>query len=229
MVKINLLAEGRRPIISRKAKGPALQLTGPNAANTFFVIGALVGLLAAGVWYWQLEGQLKAKDQEIAVAQKEVDELRQVIQEVQGYERKLKELRRKVEVITRLKDNQRGPVQVMDEVSKALPELLWLNAMDVRGNQLVFRGTALNMSAVANFIDNLDAVPSFREPVLQDASRARGRNSRGAYNFRLSVGYTIQKPKPPEATADAAPEVPGRGAIATAQAAKAAANQRGVN
>jgi hypothetical protein len=33
MVKINLLAEGKRPVISRRAKGPALKLTGVNAAN----------------------------------------------------------------------------------------------------------------------------------------------------------------------------------------------------
>lgn len=196
MVKINLLAEGKRPIISRKAKQPLLQLTGANAANAVFLGLAVVGILAAVIWFFVLDARIDRKNEEIRVAQKEVDELQQVIKEVQAYEAQLRELKRKVQVITNLKDNQRGPVQVMDEVSKALPELLWLTAMDVRGNSISFRGTAFNMSAVANFIDNLDAVETFREPVLQDATRSRSRGRGEAYDFRLSVGYTIRKPQP---------------------------------
>jgi type IV pilus assembly protein PilN len=148
-----------------------------------------------------------------------------VIKEVQAYEAQLKELRRKVEVITNLKDNQRGPVQIMDEVSKALPELLWLTNMDVTGNTINFRGTAFNMSAVANFIDNLDAVESFKEPILQDATRSRARGNAEAYDFRMTVGYTIQKKAPagaakPAAAAGPPPAAPG--AVATARQARAA-------
>jgi type IV pilus assembly protein PilN len=202
MVKINLLAEGKRPIISRKAKQPLLQLSGANAANAVFLGLMVVAILAAVVWFFVLDSRIDRKNEEIRVAQKEVDELQQVIKEVQAYESQLRELKRKVQVITNLKDNQRGPVQVMDEVSKALPELLWLTAMDVRGNSISFRGTAFNMSAVANFIDNLDAVDTFREPVLQDATRSRTRGRGGdAYDFRLSVGYTIRKPQPAAAQA----------------------------
>jgi type IV pilus assembly protein PilN len=221
MVKINLLAEGKRPVIARKAKQPLLQLSGANAANILFLSVTVAGLLAAVVWYFLLEKRIERKDQEIRVAQKEVDELQAVIKEVQAYEAQLKELRRKVEVITNLKDNQRGPVQIMDEVSRALPELLWLTSMDVTGRTINFRGTAFNMSAVANFIDNLDAVEQFHEPILQDATRSRARGRAEAYDFRMTVGYTIQKPAAAQpATPAAAPGArpPVQGAIATAQA-----------
>jgi type IV pilus assembly protein PilN len=223
MVKINLLAEGKRPIISRKAKQPLLQLSGANAANILFLAITLVGILSAVVWYFVLENRIDKKNAEIRVAQKEVDELQQVIKEVQAYEAQLRELRRKVEVITKLKDNQRGPVLIMDEVSKALPELLWLTSMDVTGSNVNFRGTAFNMSAVANFIDNLDAVETFKEPILQDATRSRARGSGEAYDFRMSVGYSIpKKPEAPAATpaAAAGPPSAAPGAIATAQARK---------
>ena len=103
MVKINLLAEGRRPIIARKAKQPLLQLSGANAANIVMYAALGLSIVAALVWFLVLQNRIHHKDEEIRVAQKEVDELRQVIQEVQTYEKQLKELRHKVDVITRLK------------------------------------------------------------------------------------------------------------------------------
>lgn len=226
MIKINLLAEGKRPIISRKAKTPLLQISEANAANWALGGLAVLGVLAAVGWYFWLGAKIDRKQNEINVAQREVNELQQVIQEVQQYEEKLRELNRKVEVITTLKDNQRGPVVIMDEVSRALPELMWLTNMDVTPTNINFRGTAFNMSAVANFIDNLDRVEAFREPVLQDTTRGRvaGAASTETYNFRLTLAYSFKKDSPAGAATDAAagPGAKPDGAIAAAQAAKAA-------
>jgi len=219
MVKINLLAEGRRPIIARKAKQPLLQLGDANAANVVFLVVTLIGVLTSVGWYLLLQNRISHKDAEIRVAQKEVDELQQVIREVQAYEKKLAELRHKVEVITNLKNNQRGPVQIMDEVSAALPDLLWLTRMDVFSSNINISGTAFNTSAIANFIDNLDKVPSFKEPILQDATRAAVRGSSEIYNFRLTFGYSFTPPKPPatEAPKQAGPAGSAAGGAAGAE------------
>jgi type IV pilus assembly protein PilN len=228
MIKINLLAEGKRPIISRKAKQPMLQVSEANAANWALGGAVLLGVLVVAGWFYWLDAKIDRKQKEISVAQREVDELQQVIKEVQEYEEKLKELNRKVEVITTLKDNQRGPVTIMDEVSRALPELMWLTAMDVTPTNINFRGTAFNMSAVANFIDNLDRVEAFREPVLQDTSRGRGRgNAPETYDFRMTLSYSFKKEPAPAAEGAAASTTTSGGALATAQAAKAA-NEKGV-
>jgi type IV pilus assembly protein PilN len=231
MIKINLLAEGKRPIISRKAKAPLLQISEANAANWAFGGLSVLGVLLAAGWFFWLGAKIDRKQNEINVAQREVNELQQVIQEVQQYEEKLRELNRKVEVITTLKDNQRGPVVIMDEVSRALPELMWLTNMDVTATSINFRGTAFNMSAVANFIDNLDRVEAFREPVLQDTTRGRAAGAGGAetYNFRLNLAYSFKKEPPAgaEAGAAAAPGAKPDGALAAAQAAKSA-NEQGL-
>lgn len=233
MVKINLLAEGKRPIIARRAKQPLLQLSGANAANIVLAAVAVASLLAAATWYFLLERNIKRKAAEIAVAQKEVDELQQVIKEVEEFKRRRDELTRKVQIITDLKNNQRGPVQIMDEVSRALPELLWLTRMDVSASAINFQGTAMNMSAVANFIENLDRVEPFKEPILQDTTRGR---SAGTYNFRMTMGYSFTKPVAPAAPGATTPAaaVPPKttsggpvGAVATASAVQAA-HQGGV-
>ena len=223
MVKINLLAEGKRPIIARKAKQAAFQINEANLANVVLIGLSAAAVILALVWFLVLHTRIRNKEEEIRIAQKEVDELQQVIAEVHQYEVKLAELRRKVEVITTLKDNQRGPVQIMDEVSRALPDLLWLNMMQVTATTITFRGSAFNMSAVANFIDNLDRVEAFTEPILRDATRAggSGRNAADLYNFQLAVNYSFKREPPASAAgAEGASPAATSGAVASAVAAK---------
>jgi Tfp pilus assembly protein PilN len=54
------------------------------------------------------------------------------------------------------------------------------------------------MSAVANFMDNLDKVETFNEPILQDATQQaqRGGARNETYNFKLNFGYSFKKAKP---------------------------------
>jgi type IV pilus assembly protein PilN len=225
MIKINLLAEGKRPVVSRRAR-PSFAGGGGNQeiANLALIAGLVIGLLVAGGWWFLLSQRIKQKDREIAVAQKEVDELAQVIKEVEEYKAKKAELERKIAVINDLKDNQRGPVQIMDEVSRALPELLWLSNLDVTGTAINLRGSAFNMSAVANFMDNLDDVEQFAEPMLQDAtqrSQARGARS-DVYDFKLNLGYSFRKATPAVAAIAAGAAPAPVGAIGAARTSKAA-------
>lgn len=215
MVKINLLAEGKRPVVTRKAKAPLLGGAAQELGNILLVAGLVVGLLGAAGWIWVVNGKLKQKQAEVVKAQREVEELQQVIKEVDDYKTKKTELERKIDVINGLKANQRGPVQIMDQVSRALPELLWLTHMDVTATTISMRGTAFNMSAVANFIDNLDKVEEFAEPILNDATQRPIRGSRGElYDFKITMSYSFQKPKAPTLTTQAseggiAPATPG--------------------
>lgn len=192
MIKINLLSEGKRPVVARRARQPV----GARAdmGNTLLIAGAVLGLLVAGGWWFLLDREIKKKDREIAAAQREVDELAQVIKEVEEYKAKKTELERKITVINDLKANQRGPVRIMDEVSRALPELLWLSRLNVTAATISLQGTAFNMSAVANFLDNLDKVEEFAEPILADATQRSQRGARTeTYDFKVNVGYSFTK------------------------------------
>jgi type IV pilus assembly protein PilN len=218
MVKINLLAEGKRPVVARKTRTPLVSAGGGDLANYLLIAGIAVGVLVFLGWLLLLNHKLAAKDKEVAIAQKQVDDLQQVIKEVESYKVKKAELERKIGIINDLKDNQRGPVQIMDEVSKAVPELLWLTNMEVTNNSIMIRGSAFNMSAVANFIDNLDRVEAFQEPVLQDATQRAGRGIRTeVYDFRLVFGYSFKKPQPAAGQDEAAPAAAAPAAPAAAK------------
>ncbi len=211
MIKINLMAEGKRPAVARKSRAPMVSGGGGGGggdfANTMLVGAIVLGLLVAAGWWFLLNQKISKKDKEIAVAQKEVDELEQVIKEVEAYKLKKADLERKISVINSLKENQRGPVQIMDEISRALPELLWLTSLDVNNSNILLRGSAFNMSAVANFIDNLDRVEAFGEPILQDATQRKGKGVRTeVYDFRLTFPYSFQKPQPAAGATPGAPD-----------------------
>jgi type IV pilus assembly protein PilN len=184
MIKVNLLAEARAEKVTRQ---PLISLGAANL-NNYIILGLLVlGLAVSGYRYWQLDSRLKGIREEVAVNQKEYERLKPIIDEVEEFKKKNAELKRKIEVIEKLKQNQQGPVRIMDEVSKALPDLLWLNSMQsTGGNTLSIRGQAMNENAVANFISNLASSPFFLEPSL----RIMQQDSTGVFSFDLVCAFT---------------------------------------
>jgi type IV pilus assembly protein PilN len=180
MIKINLLVEARA---EKVARAPLISLGAANL-NNYILLGLIVVSLAfVGLRYWKLSSTLAGIKAEIVVNQREYDRLKPIIAEVEAFKKKNAELKHKIEVIEELKQKQYGPVRVMDEVSKALPDLLWLTNMSYAGgNVLTLQGQALNENAVANFISNLGASPFFAEPSLKIMSQ----DERGVFTFELS-------------------------------------------
>lgn len=200
MIKINLLAEGRRPTAVRKSKSAEL-LKGQDIGQWLLVVGFFIGVIIAAFFYWQVKQEKAAQDEEIAAAQAEVAALDSVIKEVEDYKAKKAALEQKIGVINDLKLNQRGPVRVMDYVSKALPELLWIDRMTMDDAIITVEGRAFNTNAVANFIENLDKVPEFEEPTLKDTTEQSG----GVYKFSIEFKYSFAPPAPPAGEESAAP------------------------
>jgi type IV pilus assembly protein PilN len=186
MIKINLLAEGKRPMAVRKARTAA-----PAAGSRVewavwaLVLFTLLGALAFAGWWWTLDRTIARNDQEIARAEEEVKQLEEIIRQVEEFKARKAVLEHKIAVIQELRANQRGPVRVMDEISRALPELLWIDRMNVGPVNITLTGRAFNSNAVANFIENLDRVPEFDEPVLRDLAQ-----SNDVYNYTVVFSYS---------------------------------------
>jgi type IV pilus assembly protein PilN len=200
MIKINLVSEGRRPVVSRKTK-ERLGIAGFTLGEGLFLVALLLGALAIAAYWWYLRGEVRERDQAIAAAQKEVDELAQVLQEVEDYKVKKEKLEHKINVINELKRAQWGPVRIMDQISNALPELLWLDKMTLKSNNIELTGKAFNTNQIAAFIENLGKVPEFQEPRLRDT------NKQGpVYAFVITFNFSVAEP--PAAEQPAAGEAP---------------------
>ncbi|HYL80032.1 MAG TPA: PilN domain-containing protein, partial [Candidatus Acidoferrum sp.] len=61
----------------------------------------------------------------------------------------------KIKVIGSLVDAQAGPVRLLDEVSRALPNEVWLTTLTRTGKKMEISGIAFSNFSVANFMTNL--------------------------------------------------------------------------
>ncbi|MFV2073036.1 MAG: PilN domain-containing protein [Thermoanaerobaculales bacterium] len=199
MIKINLVAEAPA---ATKRKRTEFSL-GAKQGDIILLIVLMLAFLAVGVrWYLLTSERADLQDLE---HQRRVDrdELLPYIELVDKLEARRDALRHKIEVIEELKRNQRGPVRIMDEVSRALPELVWLTKLTFKGNMISITGVAMDENAVANYISNLDASPFFQEPILKNLARSRG----DTFTFALSCVFTYAPPKIEAADADSGPGI----------------------
>jgi Tfp pilus assembly protein PilN len=79
----------------------------------------------------------------------------------------------------------------MDEVSKALPDLVWLSSLDLASNQITLRGRTMSPNAVATYLENIKKSPYFAEPVFRNLGREQG--AQGIYSWEMTVNFTPER------------------------------------
>lgn len=160
MIRINLIAAERR---QAKAAAPGLQL-----AQKMTLVGSLILLLAAlglGWRYWAL-GQMAAEtERQLADARIEEQRLAAVLKQVQEFEARRQELQRRASLIDELRRGQTAPVHMVDQISRALPEMTWLTEMRQEGFDVTIQGRCLSLTSLSDFIGNLESSRYFQRPV----------------------------------------------------------------
>jgi type IV pilus assembly protein PilN len=164
MIRINLLAADRGA--AKKSRGAG---GGGVTAAQRVTIGAALILLATlvtvGWWFWALHTRSIRLDEDIAKAEIRAQQLRSVLAETQKFETRKAVLQQRVTLIEQLRKGQAAPVHVLDEISKALPDRLWLNSMGQREKEFTIEGRATSLTALSDFVANLEASAWFRKPV----------------------------------------------------------------
>lgn len=196
MIKINLISEAPTAAVTKR-KRPEFSL-GAKQGDIILVTMLAIALAVSGTWWYLLTS--KRADLQETERQRTVerDELKPYIDKVEELEAKRTLLKRKVDVINDLKNKQHGPVRIMDEVSRALPDLIWLEKLSLSGNAITLTGQAMDENAVANYYSNLDASPFFEEPVVKNLAR-RGED----FSFTLSAVFTYEPPEIEKASSPA--------------------------
>ena len=119
------------------------------SSSSFFALYSSPFLMIA----WRRAFSASAR--EISKAEAEKQRLQAIIKKGEDYKAKKELLERKITLITQLKRNQSGPVHLLDEVSKQLPDFLWLDALTESGFNIQIQGKATTYNAVSNFYNNL--------------------------------------------------------------------------
>jgi type IV pilus assembly protein PilN len=171
--------------------------------NGVLLVGLLVaGLLAGGAYWFFKKNALQEKQAEVAARREEAQKLESIIKEVEDFQRRKDSLEKRIALINDLKRNQKNPVKIMDRISQDVPDLVWLDSMDLDGLALKITGRALNPNAVSNFIANIKADPLFEEPSFNSLTQDKSVPGVNVYQYSMTV--KLKAPPPPPA-AGAAP------------------------
>jgi len=215
LIRINLLTEAKAAAARKRA--PMLP-SGARLNNLLFFGGLVLGVLYIAVFGLLAISERSRLDDDIVKARLEAERLKSIIEEVKEYEAKKSNLESKIQLINALKTNQKGPVRLMDEISKALPDLVWLTNLDVSNNQISMKGKTLSPNAVATYLENLKKSPFFAEPVFKSLGQDGG--NAGTYSWEMTLTFnpaavlaSAPAPAPtPGAGAPPVPEKKGKGA-----------------
>ena len=205
MIRINLLAVDRG---TGKKKASAAS-AGVTTAQRVTIAAALILLstvVTVGWWYWSLHTQSRTLDEQIARAEVEAQQLRSVLAQVQRYETEKARLQQRVTLIEQLRRGQTGPVHILDEVSTALPDRLWLVSMGQQGLNFTIDGRTTSLSVLSDFVANLESSAWFARPV--EILDTQVDQTPAGDMVRFTVRATTKNPEGP--VAPAAPA--GRGA-----------------
>ena len=199
MIRINLLGAERQT--ARKSTG------GGFAQQRVTVLCILVLVIAGGVmgtWYWSLRSASAQVDSEIAAAQQETARLRPLLAEVEQYEARVAQQQQRVALIQQLRSGQSIPVQVLDHVSRSLPETLWLTAMNQEGSTLTLEGRSTSLIALSDFVGALGSTALLQKPIEIISSQVEGSNARERSSVELIRFAVKAKVTPPPDRAAAA-------------------------
>lgn len=160
MIRVNLVEAGRQ-----RGKPAGLALL---AGQELTVAGSLILLVTAllvGWSYWSVTQDDAALDGHVAAAKQEEAKLTAILQEVQGFESRREQLRQRVGLIDDLRKGQAAPVHMIDQVSRALPEGMWLTKLQQAGFDITIEGECLSLTALSDFVGNLETSTYFMRPV----------------------------------------------------------------
>lgn len=209
MANINLMSE-KKPTKQKKRAAAA-----PEESQAPVILFAAIVAVTVAVlvfWYLHLGGIIKDNEKKIADAEAEKKRLEAIIKQVQEFQRQKELLEKKINIIDELKAKQSGPVHLLDEISTAVPEFLWLTELKEVGKEIQIKGQATNIIAVTNFVGNLEKSTWFKDTDLKDTKAI---NNPSGYEFFVTTNFQIPAPKTIPAPAGGAGAAGGQPGSAT--------------
>ena len=203
MIRINLLAAERDR--AKKKKSVTLGTVGQKLTIGCSLILVLGGL-AIGWRYWTVNHDSAELDKEIAAAQQETTRLHSVIEQVQQFEQRKAQLQQRVVLIEQLRKGQTGPVHMLDQISRALPPMLWLTELKQVGAEIVIDGKCTSPIGVSDFVANLEASGYFKRSIDIVSTSTEMMSQPQTEVIKFSIKAVFQQPG--EAKTSAAPAVP---------------------
>jgi Tfp pilus assembly protein PilN len=202
MIRINLLKPGQKDFKESPAAAPMVEFKEKRSRPLFGLIPLLAILAVAALFFFQ-RSEINKERTLLAQAQEEKRSLQEVVVKLEELQQQRELLQRKIDLIVRLQAEQPRAVIILDELSRKLPEWVWLTEASFDGEIVILKGRTVNNNLLAEYIRNLQESPHFSVVNLIQTIQRRQRNDE--FNeFSLSAQFV--PPVPPETAGKPAAE-----------------------
>ena len=210
MIRINLLGV-ERTTKTRRLPTFTVQAQQLTVACSLILVASLAGV---GWWYWTLKQSKEQVEADIVAAQQQQRQLMSVLAEVKQFEGQRAQLQQRVQLIEQLRAGQTIPVQLLDHLSRSIPELLWLTDMEQKGEALTIQGRSNTLAATADFVTNLGNSSLLMKPIDMDTEVEALQGPQGQPGvelYKFTVRATLNKADALKASAATPASVPAAG------------------
>jgi type IV pilus assembly protein PilN len=190
--------------------------------QAFFValgVAAVAGLLVVGGWYSVLQQMKAAQASRNGMLRAEIAKLDKEIKDIAALRTEIEALKARQKAVEDLQVDRNTPVHLLDELSKQVPEGVYLASIKQNGNIVTVSGVAQTNERVSEFLRNtLYNSPWLEKPELVEIKAAalqgttRERSAAAAADTRRLFDFTVRLSikRPPSAN-DGAASAPAAG------------------
>lgn len=200
MIRINLLkpeTKDKEPVVAPGAAEDVVK-KGPNLGSLIFLV-LVIGL---GAMYFFQQKAFTRENTLLETARAEKIKLQDVEKKLEAQRIARELLDKKINLIETLNAQRDMAPRLMDELSRRLPDWVWLNEIvfDEKGIQI--KGRALSNNLIADYISSLESSPQVMNVNLVSSTQ---RTTQGDQYLEFSLRAVLEK-KPEPVPAKTEPE-----------------------
>ncbi len=185
MIRINLLPHREE---KRKAR-----------RQQFYALFGLVSVLAGLIWFLGfsiIQRQITAQAEKNEFIKTESAALDKQIEEIKKLKTQIDALLARKRVIEELQANRTETVHLFNQLSRQVPDGIYLKSMKQTGNKIALAGYAQSSARIATFMNNLDDSPFFEnsQQKIDIKSETVGGKRLNAFNIETNITRQATKP-----------------------------------
>lgn len=184
MILLDLLTSAEVRTRSRRVRWPSWV---PVLGFPAMLVAALVPM---AWWSWTLRAEAAGLSQALADAEAVLRSLAPAVDDARDAEARRADLRGRLTLIEELHQRRDAAVQMLDRLSRGLPDDLWFSEVREETGVVVVRGFAATLTSVSDYAAALEATGAFGAPV-EVIDFQRGESSDGKarvrFEFRMSL------------------------------------------
>ena len=160
MIRINLMAVERGRSTTRRFR--------PEIGNKVTLACSMIFVAVVALVVWQmvsLRAETARLDDQLRAVNESLAAMSDVVERRNEFEARSAELARRVALIEQLREGQGGPVRMLDQVSRGLPEGVWLSELRQDGADVTIQGRATSLTLLSDLVVALESSGYFALPV----------------------------------------------------------------